>query len=47
MSISINIGKMIKFKRKEKGLSGELLAKKSGLANNHSHVMNVVSMTLK
>lgn len=32
INISINIGKMIKFKRKEKGLSGELLAKKIGVS---------------
>lgn len=32
MSINIDIGKMIKFKRKEKGLSGELLAEKIGVS---------------
>ncbi|WP_180559345.1 helix-turn-helix domain-containing protein [Arsenophonus endosymbiont of Apis mellifera] len=32
MSFNINIGKMIKFKRKEKGFSGELLAEKIGVS---------------
>ncbi|HGJ5882623.1 MULTISPECIES: helix-turn-helix domain-containing protein [Arsenophonus] len=32
ININVNIGKMIKFKRKEKGLSGELLAEKIGVS---------------